>query len=83
MRAFFDFFFGTPRRFLGTMACLFLIFAMFFPFLAMQMLNNALIAVIGAVDPLIGPLLAIAIAVWAIWHVMLRPHTKKKKKKDH
>ncbi len=78
------FFVGSPRRFLWTGLGVFVLFAMLFPNLAAIAMNNVLNAFIAAFGPSAGPLLSIAIAVWAIWYVMLRPFTAKKKKKgDH
>jgi hypothetical protein len=73
------FFLGSPRRFLLTLAGLFILVAMAAPQVAALALSNVLNAFIAAVGPSAGPLLAIAIAVWAIWYVMLRPFTGRRR----
>lgn len=75
-------FVGTPRRFLWSAFALFVLFAIFFPSLAAQAAGNVLGVFIDAVGPSAGPLLTIAIAFGAIWFLILRPFTTKKKKGD-
>ncbi|MES2931369.1 MAG: hypothetical protein V4682_01565 [Patescibacteria group bacterium] len=78
------FFAGSPQRLAWTAVGLFVVFAMFFPISASIVLNNVLTAFVNSFGPSAGPLLAIAISVWAIWYVMIRPfRAKKKKKSDH
>lgn len=78
------FFLGSPRRFLWTAFAFFVLFAMVAPNAAALAMSNVLNAFVIAFGPSLGILLQIAIALWAIWYVMLKPFMPKKKKKgDH
>lgn len=79
------FFLGSPRRFLGTAIALFVLFSMVAPNTAALAMSNVLNAFVLAFGPALGVLFQIAIALWAIWYVMLKPFMPKEKKKkgDH
>lgn len=77
------FFFGHPVRFLWTAAGILFIIALVFPQLAQRALYNALSAFLGAVTPLLEPLLAGSIMVLGIAMILGAVFKPKKKKKGH
>ncbi|HEX7651644.1 MAG TPA: hypothetical protein VF439_02935 [Candidatus Paceibacterota bacterium] len=81
MNAWTHFFLGTPRRFLWTAAGLAAIFAAFRPDLAQRALFNILNAFLGAIAPLEGPVLGLAIVAFGLW-IVFRPVRKNNKRRD-
>jgi hypothetical protein len=78
MSAWIRFFVGTPKRFMWTVAGLFVLTAALFPDLAQRALFNVLNAFFGAIAPLEGPLLTLAIVVFGLY-IMFKPYRKKRR----
>lgn len=77
------FFLGHPVRFLMTLAGLFVLFAAVRPDLASLALYNAVNSILWALQPLIGPILGVFIAIFAIHVIVKTVFGSKKKKNDH
>lgn len=78
-----NFIFGDPRRFFLIVGVCVVILAILFPYTAQRALYNVMYVVVGALAPLAGPLIAIGIALYAIFGIMFKPRKSKKKKKGH
>jgi hypothetical protein len=80
MEAWTNFFFGTPKRFLWTLAGFMVLFGLFFPQVIGSAVHNLLNALLLAITPFVKPVLTLGIIFLALG-IMLRAVWPKKKGK--